>query len=57
MYLATFVPLCLDMNLLLDLNEGLPKGINENLSLPNKHFLRETVVLYWLNLFMLFSPQ
>ena len=41
---------------LLDLNEGLPKEIHENVSyLPNKHFLRETVLLYLLNLFTLFD--
>lgn len=44
------------MNLLLDLNEGLPKKIHENVSyLPNECFLRETVLLYLLNLFTLFD--
>lgn len=44
------------MNLLLDLDEGLPIEIHGNMSyLPNKLFLREAILLYLLNLFTLFD--
>lgn len=56
MYLAIFFVLLLDMTLLLDLNEGLPKEISENMFyLPKKSLFRETVLLYLLNLFIFFD--